>query len=118
MWLGVLDHLGDSPLDTTPATLIVSQRLYQRLLEALTSTTGSVFTGYALECTGKGLELSQALHDQFQPNDVVTLPLASPPATSWPNDPSTPFSPSLAESVNWLKPTTTRTNPTPKPPNI
>ena len=60
---------------TTLDILDISQRLYQRLVEAINEKTGLILMGRQQELQGKGLELLQALYDQHQPNDVMTRPL-------------------------------------------
>ena len=74
-WRGCFSSLGTTPLVTTSNTVDLSQRLYQRLVDAINEKTGLILMGRHQEFQGKGLELLQALYDQYQPNDVVTLPL-------------------------------------------
>ena len=74
-WQGCFSSLGTYPLVTTPATLDILQCLYQRLVQAINENTGLILMGRQQEFQGKGLELLQAIYDQYQPNDVVTLPL-------------------------------------------
>jgi hypothetical protein len=74
-WRGCFSSLGTTTLVTTSDTIDISQGLYQRLVDAINEKTGLILMGRHQEFQGKGLELLQALYDQYQPNDVVTLPL-------------------------------------------
>ena len=75
-WRGCFSSLGTTALVTTYDTIEISaQRLYQRLVNAINKKTGLILMGRHQEFQGKGIELLQALYDQYQLNDVVTLPL-------------------------------------------
>jgi hypothetical protein len=62
-------------LVTTSDTVDISQSLYQRLVDVINKKTRLILMGRHQEFQGKSLELLQAVYDQYQPDDVVTLPL-------------------------------------------